>query len=188
MAKILTLTGQSGVGKTTIARAVLFAKPDARMVTSYTTRDRRLSDLDGEYKYVSDEEFASMESRGMFLWTAEHDGKQYGTTARSIHAVCIESHIIGIMILVPEVIEKLRKYLASIGMLSAHTPLFVVSPQKEVLLSRLLARGDIRASIDRRLEQAGSWEMQARTLDVQFRFVRNDGPIGEVVSEVLSAV
>lgn len=55
---ILTLTGASGAGKTTIARILLKELPlDVMMVPSYTTRKPRESDIEGECKYVSELRF-----------------------------------------------------------------------------------------------------------------------------------
>lgn len=70
---ILTLTGASGAGKTTIAGELLKKLPvDARMVPSYTLRKfrkPRSTDLPGEYKHVSRFRFWFLSTIGAFLWT-----------------------------------------------------------------------------------------------------------------------
>ena len=60
---IFTITGSSGVGKTSIARKFLESQPKAAIIKSYGTRSFRDSDLPGEYEYnVSAEEMKNRES------------------------------------------------------------------------------------------------------------------------------
>ena len=185
MAHILSLTGSSGVGKTTIARALISALPNAQMVTSYTTRKARETDITGEYVYVSEESFSASERAGEFLWTATHAGMHYGTKAEQIKNIC-DADALGIMILVPEVISKLRAYLTSLGKLSTHVPVFVISPEREVLLARLATRSDAVRDTERRLAEASPWEERIRAEGVPFHFIPNGGAVEEAVQEVTS--
>lgn len=84
MGIIVSITGVSGAGKTTLAREVLARMENASMVESVTTRLRRPSDIKGEYRYVSLELFGRLEKMNSFLWTAEHVGTRYGTIGESI--------------------------------------------------------------------------------------------------------
>lgn len=80
---ILTLTGASGAGKTTIARELLKKLPvDTQIVVSYTTRKPRGVDIPGEYKHISKFRFWFLKKIGSFLWTFDLHGNSYGTTKR----------------------------------------------------------------------------------------------------------
>lgn len=82
--KIISITGPSGVGKTTLARELLRTHPDWGIVVSITTREPRPSDLRGEYRYISHEEFEEREAREEFIWAAEVHGIRNGTLFASI--------------------------------------------------------------------------------------------------------
>ena len=57
---ILTITGPSASGKTSLARALRLQIPGAVVLTSVTTRKPRPSDLPGEYKYETQEGFSKL--------------------------------------------------------------------------------------------------------------------------------
>lgn len=59
---LLLLSGPSGVGKDTVARALLERRPDSfHFVVTATTRDPRPGEVDGrDYIFVSNDEFARM--------------------------------------------------------------------------------------------------------------------------------
>ena len=62
MGTIVSLTGVTGAGKTTVARNLGYLLGEkATMVESITTRSKRPSDLPDEYQYLfSVEEFTAM--------------------------------------------------------------------------------------------------------------------------------
>ena len=106
---IVTLTGPSGVGKTTIAQELVHRIPNARLVKSFTTRDPRESDAEGEYIYLSERWFRAFEYRNSFLWTTTVRGKHYGTTEDAANEA-IRTPAVRIMILVPSCVRRLREY------------------------------------------------------------------------------
>ena len=184
MPRILSLTGSSGTGKTTIAKAIIKDLPQARMVLSYTTRKPRPTDLPGEYEYLTDTAFGSMNAAS-FLWTAERPGVRFGTVSDSIREILEDDKAVGIMILVPEAVQKLRDYLTSIEKLSAHVPVFIASSPKETLLERLRQRDNAVQDTERRLIEA-PWEERARSGVVPFHFIQNDGDINTAVRAVIA--
>ncbi|MDP3639836.1 MAG: hypothetical protein Q8R53_01385 [Nanoarchaeota archaeon] len=177
---LLTLTGESGTGKSTIARHLL-ASPDFSMVTSTTTRKPRASDLPNEYAYVSPEQFFEIEKAWGFIWTAPYAGNYYGTKYSAIDtALCFSGY--QMMILVPQVLPILFSYTKNVE------PFFIRTPPREVLEQRLRQRGDSPEDIARRLQNAGQWEAEAAASGVPYCFIANEGPIEQAVGQILSSL
>ena len=80
MSKIIVFSGASGVGKSTVLKLVMAARPDLRFSVSATTRAPREGEVDGvSYFFVTREEFQRMIDRGELLEYDEHFGNLYGT-------------------------------------------------------------------------------------------------------------
>jgi guanylate kinase len=77
---LVVVCGPSGVGKSTIAAAILRRRPELATVTSVTTRPPRPGDGVGKaYRHVSREEFVGLRDAGGLLEWAEVHGELYGT-------------------------------------------------------------------------------------------------------------
>ena len=77
---LVVMSGPSGVGKTTIARAVERAIPDSMFSVSATTRAKTDADVDGvDYHYDDEPAFRDMIEHDEFLEWAEVFGRLYGT-------------------------------------------------------------------------------------------------------------
>ena len=188
MINLISLTGPSGAGKTTIAGEILLQRRAARMVQSYTTRERRHNDLPGEYCYISQAEFNAMVDRKMFLWTAEHGGTHYGTSAPSIEDIFALQGQLGIMILVPQVIPLLITFLRRRGFRSRYLPFFIEPPSHEELECRLRLRGDDPANIEVRLKQSRYWLHEAVTSEIDYTYIKNNDVVEAAVNEIIDAV
>lgn len=188
MSRIVSLTGPSAAGKTMLASKLLTSLPEARMVTSYTTRKKRPSDLPGEYKYLSTAEFSAMHDRGAFLWTAIYDTGCYGTTPESIVAALKDPKTLGVMILLPSTIPLLVRFLHAIDEMKAYTPIFVSPPPPSVLEERLRARGDSEESIRKRLAADRDWLEQSIHSYMHYEYIDNDGDINDALVELLRAI
>ena len=77
------MAGPSGAGKTSIAD-LLIAKGRFSLVRSATTRPPRADGREGEYIYLSEEEFRARLSRGEFVEHTEFSGNMYGTPLSEI--------------------------------------------------------------------------------------------------------
>lgn len=76
---LLVISGPSGVGKSSVVRA-LAERMDFHFSVSWTTRERRPGEVDGvDYVFVDEETFRRGISRGGFLEWAGYSGHFYGT-------------------------------------------------------------------------------------------------------------
>lgn len=79
-AKVVIVSGPSGVGKSTICRMVAERLKDVYLSVSVTTRPRAENEVDGrEYWFISKEQFQQRIDNGLLLEYAEVFGHLYGT-------------------------------------------------------------------------------------------------------------
>lgn len=80
MGKLFVISGPSGVGKSTICKAVVDRIADAYLSVSLTTRPQKRGEENGrEYWFVSRDEFEKKLEHGQFLEYAQVFGNYYGT-------------------------------------------------------------------------------------------------------------
>ncbi len=78
---LFIISAPSGAGKTSLVQALLKIDPLIELSVSYTTRDPRPGERDGQdYHFVSREAFLAMAKKGEFLESAEVYGNLYGTS------------------------------------------------------------------------------------------------------------
>lgn len=176
---ILSVTGASGVGKTSITRKLLEEDGALKLIVSTTTREHRPSDISGEYRYVTNEKFFALEERGEFLWAISAHGNHYGTLRRDIDEALSHDEEIFLILLTPDAIAKLAWYVPQ-GRLF---PIFVVGPAPELLTQRLRDRGDDDETIARRMRDCADWERTMKQCVRWFYPIANDGPLNKAVGE-----
>jgi guanylate kinase len=181
---ILTLSGASASGKTTVAKEIISTLRGARMILSVTTRDKRPNDLRGEYAYITKEYFAELKAGDAFLWDVSYAENYYGTQRRAVLDAAERPHGVGIMILLPSAVENLSKFLLTLKGVK-HVPVFILPPDIDELRRRLRSRGDTEASIASRLESDGGEVMQTTASSIKYHFVSNKGDIKDTVHKVL---
>jgi len=82
---LITLTGPSSSGKSTIARKLVEYIENIALSVSTTTRSPRKGEVEGrEYFYVSEEEFQGRVEAGEFLEHAQYGNNRYGTELRNV--------------------------------------------------------------------------------------------------------
>ena len=83
---VLCLVGPTGSNKNEVAKALVQTYGMTKPVTS-TTRPRRAGEGDGEYHFLSEEEFLADCAAGKYLETTVYSGHHFGTCAAAIDCV-----------------------------------------------------------------------------------------------------
>ncbi|MFE2886888.1 guanylate kinase [Streptomyces graminifolii] len=133
---LLVLSGPSGTGKTTLARALLDADPDLVQVPSVTTRAARRTGESTVYEFVSEADFRRMADQGRFAqWIHPTTGVYYGTPREPLDAALAAGRDV-VLDYSPEGYLNLRRRYP------AHTVgVFVMAPSVREMARRLAARG-----------------------------------------------
>jgi len=173
---LVVITGPSGVGKTTIIKALLKADPNLRYSTSLTTRQPRPGEVGGMYyHFTSPEEFRNKIKRDEFAEWSEVYGEYYGRLKKDLEDLMRRGDVlVGID---PQGAMKLRdKYPEGVF-------IFLLPRSKAALEAQLRGRKtDDEASIETRLDAALREMKQADDFDYT---VVND-KISETVKKVQS--
>jgi guanylate kinase len=149
--RLFVIAAPSGAGKTTLVKALVDRNPDLRFSISYTTRQKRETEIEGkDYFFVSDAEFEDLRERGELLESALVFGNQYGTSASQV-----EGHLDAGYHVILEIdwqgAKQVRKSKPDC------TTIFIMPPSKEKLERRLRDRKtDSETVIARRLRDAVS--------------------------------
>jgi guanylate kinase len=149
MARVIVITGPSGVGKGTLIRNVRERVPGIELSVSATTRPPRPGEVDGvDYHFLDDGEFERRVAAGEFVEHATYSGHRYGTLRSELEerladapAVVLEIEVQGarqIRAALPEALQ-----------------VFIAPPSPEALRERLVGRGtDDPGVVAARLEVA----------------------------------
>ncbi len=184
---IVTFSGPSGVGKTTLVRLLIqeVHSVSVKLVTSLTSRGSRNSDLPGEYRYlVTTEEFMALQKSGKLMWLVnpcEGHGNYYATPKESVKKALDDFFNLHVMILMPSTVEIL---IGEIGR-EAIIPFFIYARNLRILRERLLSRGSSEGHVDRRIRDCKTWVAEARRSKVKYIMVDNSGILDETFSKII---
>ena len=179
--RLLILSGPSGVGKTTLAHALVH-RLGAVFSVSMTTRPVTPKDVPGrDYHFVSTAEFERAREAGELLEWARVFDNFYGTPRaavdRELHAgrdVLLEIDVHGCI----QVKQNMPETVA----------MFVLPPSEDVLLQRLRnRRREDETTIQKRFQKARDEIATARTCGCYSRFIVNDD-FERAVEEALRGV
>lgn len=179
---LLIISGPSGVGKTTITRAIERSIPDAVFSVSATTRPRTSVDVDGvDYQFVTKEEFERKVRAGEFLEHAVYAGNSYGTLRGPVEAQLARGRL---MILEIDV-QGAKQVKAKMPRAFA---IFIMPPSEEELLKRLRERKrESEEAIQRRFQIAREEMAEARRCGAYDAFIVNDN-LDRAIAEAIELV
>lgn len=182
---LLIISGPSGVGKTTITRAVERSIPDAVFSVSATTRTPTPADVDGvDYHFVSEAEFDRMIAADEFLEWANVFGKRYGTPRKWVLEQLRRGRLVILEIDVQGAAAVKARMPEAFG-------IFVLPPSEEVLLERLRKRRrEAEDVIQRRFAEAKreiAEAMASRAYDAQVVNTRLEEAVARAVELVQKA-
>jgi len=166
---LVTITGASGVGKTTLMRWLMRMHDGVKPLLSTTTRKPRESDIEGEYEYITDHLFQMMERIEAFLWAVEVHGNHYGTRIKIVRA-SLHPRFNIIAPLVHSAVVKLHAYAKEHGFARQLRSLYILSPGPQILKNRLEGRESHARpeDVSRRLEECIPWDEEAQNSSVPY--------------------
>lgn len=166
---LLIISGPSGVGKTTITRAVEISIPRSVFSVSATTRAKRATDVEGvDYHFVDDAAFDQMVADDAFLEWVDLFGKKYGTPRDWVQEQLARGRRVILEIDVVGAIKVKKQMPDAFG-------IFILPPSEECLLERLRSRKrEGEEEIQRRFAEAKREIEQARSCNVYDLYIVND--------------
>jgi len=149
MTTVFIISAPSGSGKSTLVSHLMADVPGLMFSISYTTRQPRGAEKDGEsYYFVSRPEFEAMVARDEFLEWAEVFGNYYGTH----RGILEEAQTSGRDLVLDIDVQGARQLIQKIP---EAVTVFILAPSRQILERRLRARGEDRDEvIERRLREA----------------------------------
>ena len=148
-AKLFVIAAPSGAGKTTLVKALVARNPELRFSISYTTRQKRRTEVDGvDYLFVDVEAFEQLKQQGELLEFAEVFDNFYATSRSQV-----EKHLADGQNVILEIDwQGARQVRAS---MPECITIFILPPSLEELERRLRdRRTDSPEVIERRLRDA----------------------------------
>jgi len=161
-ARLTVLAGPTAVGKGTVSADVRKRYPDVWLSTSVTTRQQRPGEIDGvHYHFISEEEFAELESTGQLLeWAVVHGKNKYGTPRQPV-LNALESGRRALLEIDLQGARQVRRTMPEARFV------FLAPPSWEELTRRLVGRGtETAAEQERRLQTARTEMAAAAEFDV----------------------
>ncbi|MEL6448406.1 MAG: guanylate kinase [Pseudomonadota bacterium] len=94
--RLVVISAPSGAGKTTLVRGLIDRDPRFEFSVSYTTRDKRPTETDGEdYHFVTRDEFERLRKAGEFLEFAQVFDNFYATGRPAVESLLAKGkHVI----------------------------------------------------------------------------------------------
>jgi len=177
---LVVISGPSGVGKSTITKAVIGRLPDAYLSVSMTTRPQAPGDRDGrEYWFVSRDEFCKRIEAGLFLEYAEVFGNLYGTPRDKTE----EALKAGRTVVLEIDVQGGRQVKA---IFPRAVMIFILPPSNEALADRIGRRGRESGEVVARRLRAAQSEIDAASQWYENKVVNDD--LERAIDEVIRIV
>ena len=92
-ATLFVIAAPSGAGKTTLVKAMVERNPDLRFSISYTTREKRLTEVEAkDYFFVTEPQFQVLKEKGELLEHALVFDNHYGTSRSQVEQHLADGH------------------------------------------------------------------------------------------------
>ena len=149
--KIIIISSPSGAGKTTLCKMILKKVKNIILSISYTSRSKRLNEVDGkDYYFVSKEKFSKLQKSNYFIESCNNFNNYYGSPIKNIK----KANFLNKNILFDidwKGARKIRKKFKKNDIID----IFILPPSVRELKKRLIKRGrDSNKEINLRLSYA----------------------------------
>ena len=135
LGNLFIITAASGAGKTSLVRALLEQDTQIQLSVSYTTRQPRVGEVNGEhYHFVDEASFLKMLDENDFLESAHVHGARYGTSKTCVNEVLAAGQDLILEIDWQGAAQVRHLYPEAIS-------IFILPPSMQELESRLRGRG-----------------------------------------------
>ena len=140
--KMIILSSPSGAGKTTLVKKIS-KENNYKISISHTTREPRPNEIDGEdYFFISEEKFQKLIEKKAFLEHANVFKNLYGSTKDQVFKNLENGHNV-LFDIDWQGAQQIKKQTLNYKLVS----FFILPPSKEVLLQRLISRGEAKDDI-----------------------------------------
>ncbi len=148
-ASLFVIAAPSGAGKTTLVKAMVERKPQLKFSISYTTRRKRVNEIEGkDYFFVSEADFEKLKAAGELLESALVFDNHYGTSRAQVEEHLASGHHV-ILEIDWQGAQQVRQSKPDC------VTIFVLPPSRDELERRLRdRRTDSESVIERRLADA----------------------------------
>ena len=167
--RLVVISAPSGAGKTTLARGLIDRDPRFEFSVSYTTRDKRPTETDGEdYHFVTRDEFERLRKAGEFLEFAQVFDNFYATGRPAVESLLAKGkHVI------VEIDWQGAQQIQSGPMRDAVLSIFILPPSIAELRRRLISRDQDGADVIARRMQK-SWDEISHWAEYDYVLVNDD--------------
>ena len=149
--KLIIISSPSGAGKTTLCKLLLKKMKNINLSISYTSRGKRLNEIDGrDYYFVSMQKFLMLKKKNFFIETAINFKNYYGSPFKNITlSKKRKKHILF------DIDWKGARKIRNKHKKDEIIDIFILPPSKSELKRRLIKRGrDNNKEINLRLSYA----------------------------------
>ena len=149
--KLIIISSPSGAGKTTLCKLLLKKMKNINLSISYTSRSKRLNEIDGrDYYFVSTQKFLILKKKNFFIETAINFKNYYGSPFKNITlSKKRKKHILF------DIDWKGARKIRNKHKSDEIIDIFILPPSKSELKRRLIKRGrDNNKEINLRLSYA----------------------------------
>ncbi len=179
--KLIIISSPSGAGKTTLCKLLLKKMKNIELSTSYTSRNKRLNEINGkDYHFVTKEEFNKLNKKNFFIETARNFNNYYGSPYINIkNAKKNKKNLL--FDIDWKGARKIRKNYNIKNIID----FFILPPSKKELQKRLIKRGrDNKNEISLRLSYAIK-EMQHYN---EYKYVLINENVQQTVKDIVKII